>query len=119
MVLALWFDTDARRTGSHGHTAVQVSPKGVAVTLRASSPAMLVLVVCLVIRLKSNLSKMGKKKWFVSGWIQLPTDQTQTSPSLNGHCSFLSTAFYLGWSATQPPARHPPPNPVKLVQLIV
>lgn len=42
--------------------AVQASAKGVAEILLASLLAMLILVVCLVIWLKSSISKKAKKK---------------------------------------------------------
>lgn len=64
-MLALWFGSDARNTGNHswhGQMEVQASPNGAAVVLLTSSWDMLDLAVCLVIRLKSNLSKKGKKK---------------------------------------------------------
>lgn len=75
MVLAPWFDTDARRTGHHGHTAVQASPTRVAVILLTSSLPVLVLVVCLVKWLKSNLSKREKKKKkVVHVWLDLASN---------------------------------------------
>lgn len=64
-MLALWFGSDARSTGSHswhGQTEVEASPNGAAVVLLTSSWDMPDLAVCLVIRLKSNLSKKKKKK---------------------------------------------------------
>lgn len=94
-MLALWFGSDARSTGSHswhGQTEVEASPNGAAVVLLTSSWDMPDLAVCLVIRLKSNLSKKKKKKKrLMSSCIQHPSEQTLASPY-----NFLHATIMLG-----------------------
>lgn len=51
------FDTAARTAGSHSHKAMASQAKGPAVILLTSALAMLGLVDCLMIWLKSNLNK--------------------------------------------------------------